>query len=110
MDKFLLLSLFAISLRWFLFRYKLTAWFRGLLQSPNWWITNELLACCYCQTIEASVVVYGSLYLAGELTFQVSHVFAILANGWIAIAIDYWIEQAIARMELAHSHNPGQQH
>jgi hypothetical protein len=90
---FLLLSL---GLRWFIFKH-------SLLHPVRVWLENskaqsffsKLFQCPYCQTFEASVIVYLIL-----MPFNVYVGFlAGLFNGYVAIAIEYLIESQIDKFE-----------
>lgn len=111
---FALLCLYAMSVRWLLFKYKHTTQLRSLLKRPNWVVLNELLGCCYCQTFEAAVIVQLLLWLNGQPTAPIVGLLNCLAIAWIAILLESWFEQAIARMEynhqfpLPHVHHPVQ--
>lgn len=90
---FLCLSL---GLRWFLFQYSLLhpvrVWLEESKAKPFF---SKLFACPYCQTFEASVIVY-------LLTFPFSPVVGFLAalfNAYVAIAIENLIESQIDELE-----------
>lgn len=90
---FLLLSL---GLRWFIFKH-------SLLYPVRMWLENskakpffsKLFSCPFCQTFEASVIVYLVL-----MPFNVYIGFlAGLFNGYVAIAIENLIESQIDKFE-----------
>ena len=90
---FLLLSL---GLRWFIFKqsllYPVRMWLENSKAKPFF---SKLFSCPFCQTFEASVIVYLVLmpfspaigFLAG------------LFNGYVAIAVEYLIESQIDKFE-----------
>lgn len=86
---FAIVTLYALGLRQLLFEYKKTRFIRDFLLNTPF---AELTKCVYCQSIECVVVVL--------LTRQyIEPVFIVLAVGFVAIALDAWIYQAIANME-----------
>jgi len=93
-----IIQLLALSLafRWFVFRYRysLRFWQWAAAKSP---IIHELTHCPYCQTIEASTVLYG-LY-GWVYGFNWWMPFAILLNGWVAILIEPWVLSRVERLE-----------
>lgn len=94
-DLIVFLSL-PLGLRWFIFKH-------SLLYPVRTWLENskaqsffgKLFQCPYCQTFEASVIVYLIL-----MPFNVYVGFlAGLFNGYVAIAIEYLIESQIDKFE-----------
>ena len=90
---FLLLSL---GLRWFIFKhsllYPIREWLENSKAQPFF---SKLFKCPFCQTFEASVIVYFVL-----MPFDVYVGFlAALFNGYVAIAIEYIIESEIDKFE-----------
>ena len=96
---YLLLLAYTLGLKQLLFDYKKTQWLRDRIATIP--LLNELNHCVYCQTIEVSFVVYVIL---GK--FSIDSVLAILANGFIAIAIDNSIRNAIMEAENARNFKP----
>ncbi len=88
---FLFLSL---GLRWFLFQYKLLHPIREWL--AQWEFFEELFSCPYCQTFEASVVVY---FLLGMPFTPIIGFLCGLFNAYIAIAIENTVERQIDELE-----------
>lgn len=101
LEKFILICLYSLGLRWMLFRYILFKDIRewlGLHLKP----IDKLLHCPYCQTIEASALVYFALWFT-DWQLLVQAIFGTIAIGWIAIVIDETAERAIERMEKFHN-------
>ena len=91
---FLCLSL---GLRWFLFQYSLLHPVREWLEkSRASWFFSKLFACPYCQTFEASVIVY----LLTTPFDIVTGVLAGLFNAYVAIALEHLIESQIDKLEI----------
>lgn len=93
----------SLSFRWFIFRYKYPRrfWEWASQKSP---LINELYLCPYCQTIEASTVVYGLLYVWPNYP-QVDWAripFYILFNGWVAVLMEAWLEGRVDALERRH--------
>lgn len=89
---FLFLSL---GLRWFVFKYKLFHPIRDFLNDKHS-VFNELFHCPYCQTFEASVVVYFLLRMPFD---WVTGFLCFLFNAYVAIAIENLIESQIDELE-----------
>ena len=89
---FLFLSL---SLRWFLFKYKLFHPIRNFLNNKHP-LFRELFTRPYCQTFEASVVVY---FLLGMPFGLVLGFLCSLFNAYVAISIEYVINSEINKLE-----------
>lgn len=103
LEQFVLFCVFSLALRWWLFCYKHTSYFRSRLKNCNWSWSNDLLQCCYCQAIEASIIVYGLLWLTNDLNMSLIQILlSILTNGWIALALEDWFEGAVERIESRH--------
>jgi type III secretory pathway component EscU len=92
---FALITLYALGLRQLLFEYKKTRFIRDFLLNTPF---AELTKCVYCQAIECIAFVL--------MTKQyIEPVFIALAVGFVAIALDAWIYQAIANMEKLRESN-----
>jgi len=90
---FVLLTLYTFGLRQLVFEYKKTAFIRHFLSNTP---IAELAKCVYCQAIECAIAV---LFLRQ----YIEPVFAVLAVGFVAIAIDSIVYTAIMRMENLRS-------
>ena len=92
----LIFCLYSLGLRWLIFDYKKLHWFRNLLSR----LSEELIHCVYCQTIECSLLVYGSLVWSGLFDFNWSSLFfGSLTNAFVAIATDGFIGSCIQSTE-----------
>ena len=87
----------SLSFRWFVFRYKYPRRFWEWAAQRSRLI-NELYQCPYCQTIEASTVVYALLY---RHDWRVAP-FALLFNGWVAVLMEAWVEGRVEALENRH--------
>jgi len=96
---YLLLLAYTLGLKQLLFDYKKTQWLRDRIATIP--LLNELNHCVYCQTIEMSFVVYAVL---GK--FSIDSIFAILANGFVALVCDRAIVTAIMEAENARNFKP----
>ncbi len=104
MEQYILLLIYSLGFRWFIFQYKKTAYIRDKLSSIQVPIISklieELFKCCYCQMIEASTVVYLVFFLQRSLdTSLVEALFAILANGWFLVVTEAVFEFSISCLE-----------
>lgn len=86
---------FSLGLRWFIFKYKLFYSLREYLNDKHPLFT-ELFACPYCQTFEASVLVYFLLGMPFDL---VAGFLCSLFNAYVAIALENTIEGQIDELE-----------
>lgn len=85
---------FSLAVRWFLFKYKLFYPLRLFLGKHSFFV--ELFSCPYCQTFEASVLVYFLL----KMPFGIVPGFLCgLFNAYAAIALEHLIESQIDRLE-----------
>lgn len=92
----LIFCLYSLGLRWLIFDYKKLQWFRVLLGR----VSEELTRCVYCQTIECSLLVYGSLVWSDLIEFNWSSLLlGSLTNGFVAISIDGFIGSCIQSTE-----------
>ena len=87
MTPYLLHLIYAIGLQWFVFQYRYMGWVKLLLSKFR--LGQILSECVYCQTIEASAVVY---LLMPQGTIQ-EMVLACLANGLIGLVISQWLKE-----------------
>ena len=90
---FLLLSL---GLRWFIFKhsllYPVRVWLENSKAKPFF---SKLFSCPFCQTFEASVIVYLVLMPFSPAIWFLAGLF----NGYVAIAVEYLIESQIDKFE-----------
>jgi hypothetical protein len=91
----LIFLIFSLGLRWFLFKYKLLHPVREYLKNKHP-VFVELFHCPYCQTFEASVIVY---FLMGMPFNLVPGFLCGLFNAYVAIAIENMIESQIDKLE-----------
>lgn len=86
---------FSLGLRWFIFQYKLLYPIRDWLSDKHPFFT-ELFGCPYCQSFEASAVVYLLLQMPFD---WVTGFLCCLFNSYVAIAIENLIESQIDELE-----------
>lgn len=103
LDWFVSFVIFSMSLRWLVFKYKKFRWLVNWLKSSKHSLLAELSQCCYCQTIEASIVVFLVLRIDGVSITPITGLLYSLSSGFIAIILDSLIEDSIKRMEESHS-------
>ncbi len=89
---FTLTTIYAIGLRWLVFRYPKFAWLQNWLSNSKLPALAELSSCVYCQTIEAAVVTNLLLKHYGVVDVIMSSLAIGLISTVINNQLEYWLE------------------